>query len=387
MVGNGRIRVALSSLLILTTISAEAQESSIPLMTNRDGPKYEGSLFRFDLDLSLGVDEGGPEWQMFYRFGGVQVAPDGTMYIDDNGIINVVSPRGDLVSRFGGFGEGPGEFQVCHLVFLDGGEKLWAFDSRLRRLSILTPKGRLKEIIPYPVDLPASFGPVHLGDRDFLAYRREYGQEGIRTIYGLVNDSLEWMKDVLILESREDHVFDAGGGIQMPIPFGTGRWVVGYPTGRFALCDSRTGQITVYDRAGKAILCFERDWERPRVDEEDRAWWLSTFEERLSDVLPRARRVQLPDRHPAFYYCRTDDSGRMWLCRSRPEYEGTKIKTYIYDVFDGEGTWLGTQSLPWHVSEIQKIQGEYLYRWDPGGEYAIRVERYRIVPLHPGLGP
>jgi hypothetical protein len=40
MVGNGRIRVALSSLLILTTISAEA----------------------FDLDLSLGVDEGGPEW-------------------------------------------------------------------------------------------------------------------------------------------------------------------------------------------------------------------------------------------------------------------------------------------------------------------------------------
>ena len=78
-------------------------------------------------------------------------------------------------------------------------------------------------------------------------------------------------------------------------------------------------------------------------------------------------RVQLPDRHPAFGYCRTDDSGRMWLCRSRPEYEGTKIRTYIYDVFDGEGTWLGTQSLPWHISEIQKIQSEYLYRWDPGG--------------------
>lgn len=76
----------------------------------------------------------------------------------------------------------------------------------------------------------------------------------------------------------------------------------------------------------------------------------------------------------------------MWLCRSRPDYEGTKIRTYIYDVFDGEGTWLGSQSLPWHVSEIQQIRREFLYRWDPGGEHAIRVERYRIIPLYPGLG-
>ena len=72
----------------------------------------------------------------------------------------------------------------------------------------------------------------------------------------------------------------------------------------------------------------------------------------------------------------------MWVRRSRSG-PATEPPTYIYDVFSSDGEWLATQSLEFNPL---KFHDGYLYQLIISQEHGPRFIRYKLHPLHPGLG-
>ena len=89
---------------------------------SREGPIYEGSILQIERDLVVGVEMDGPDWQLFSGYPHLLVAPDSSMIIGDSRThdFNLVDYDGSLIKRFGGAGEGPGEFrQVRNTLWID----------------------------------------------------------------------------------------------------------------------------------------------------------------------------------------------------------------------------------------------------------------------------
>ncbi len=76
---------------------------------------------------------------------GIAVRRDGSeLYVVDTGEhdIKVFSPRGRLLRRFGGRGNGPGAFNFPTGIWLDGGKRLLVTDSLNFRIQVLDTSGR-----------------------------------------------------------------------------------------------------------------------------------------------------------------------------------------------------------------------------------------------------
>jgi hypothetical protein len=84
--------------------------------------------------------------------GSIVVGPRGRMavYIGTDRQIRVFEANGKEAFRFGRQGAGPGEFQQTFLTMRFTGDTLWAFDSGLRRVSFIAPKGTLLRTQPLP---------------------------------------------------------------------------------------------------------------------------------------------------------------------------------------------------------------------------------------------
>jgi hypothetical protein len=75
---------------------------------------------------------------------GVDVDEEGNLYVMEaqDQEIRVYDPDGELVHRFGGRGEGPGEFTGLERFGVMG-DTVWAFDTGLRRLTLFTQGGEV----------------------------------------------------------------------------------------------------------------------------------------------------------------------------------------------------------------------------------------------------
>ena len=101
--------------------------------------------------------------------------PDGNFYVLDSGdaYIKVFSPQGDFLRKFGGEGQGPGEFQRidgASFGFTHAGEIFFTeFFGGHRWITVLDLEGRVQRVIS--LDLPQFFGVLRaasLPDGDFL---------------------------------------------------------------------------------------------------------------------------------------------------------------------------------------------------------------------------
>ena len=92
-------------------------------------------------DLVIGGESDDPN-ALLYRPTSVVAAENGTIYIADNGNkrIQVFGADGEYIGAMGREGEGPGEFKSLRDITVAGG-RLFAYDTRLRRMSVWTPEG------------------------------------------------------------------------------------------------------------------------------------------------------------------------------------------------------------------------------------------------------
>ena len=357
----------------------------IPVIINSEGPKYDGPLFQLEKNLSLGIDDGDPEWQIFNRYISAEIGMDSILYLMNlpGYTVYIVSPDGALLGQFGGRGSGPGEFELpTRMFWLEDVQELWINDMRLARVSRFTSNGDLIDTINYSRHRQEWDRLQYLGDGRFLGEKHDLTSSRTETTnrYGFLMEDFSWERDFLSLPGQRN--FQSGERNWRPLPFQGIPRVECHISGRIVVGRPYESRLYIYDKLGVLNLIIEHEWDAPKVLEQEKRDWVEGMRNSPVPVDPSfLSKVQLPDRRPAFSSIRIDSKGRVWVQRSRSG-PSTDPRVYQFDVFDVNGEWLGTQSLDFIPLMIHSYS---VYQLITSREHGPRFVRYSILPLHQGL--
>ncbi|MFC1529097.1 hypothetical protein ACFL41_00630 [Gemmatimonadota bacterium] len=363
----------------------------IPLVRTEGGPKFDGPLFEIERDLVLGIDEGEPEWQIFWASPLLMVAPDGRMVLIAHRKceVYIVSKDGDLIARTGGPGSGPGEFrQPWFYSWYEPGESFIVDDRSLNRATRISMTGELLDTQNYGHQMERRWQAyIALGNGRYLGHHTP--GEGGRTVgrpiefvnkYFFMDSEFGFVEDFIDLRYSVSFATSPNGGAG--IPFLRAPGFLAFPDGRILQHDPEEGRLTIRTTYGEPILHFERDWERKRVSARDREEGRKRFLESDQPYMRRvASRIPFPSRYSAFSRVITDDRGRIWVEYVDGPYQSSILGDHFtFDVFGPDGVWLGVQELEYYPT---RIRGDYLYRRGAIGDSGSRIQRFHLRPLVP----
>jgi hypothetical protein len=296
----------------------------------------------------------------FYSIADLALDEDNRLYVLDQAapFVREFTVDGTTVRSFGSAGQGPGEFRTPSALLLLEHGGLEVVDVLARRRTQMHADGaptgsRLFGQFPVAVARSGLQGPTYAAVTDFRS----------PTLAVEV-----WPEDG---EPRELFRFDAGfprGKDGEPSLFVA---LAASQDGRFAAGDgSMDYRIRVFGRDGRKLNDIVRDIARVRrtpaemvterervIRTQARADALRRVEARRSGPPGTARPVEEIKPHFLSSALRYDPLGRLWVRTER----GSLVET-IFDVFDGEGRWLG---------EVRA--GERIGRYFVGRDYLAGV--------------
>ncbi|MFC1529231.1 6-bladed beta-propeller [Gemmatimonadota bacterium] len=363
----------------------------VPLVRTEGGPKYPGQLFEVEEELVLGIDEGEPEWQLFYGSPTILVAPDGKMVLTDirKCAVYILTRDGELIAQVGGSGSGPGEFrQPYATMWAVNGESFLVNDYALNRATGFSMTGDLLDTENYGQAMGGRIMRfVSLGDNRYLGRRidvqgRIVAGQKIDKIkqYWFLNSKLEPAGAPVELNIQNS--FAITTGLLSTIPYTREPECIPYTDGRILLAEPDEGRLTVLSSAGEPLKYIERDWARPRLSAEDKKEGRRRFVESDQAEMRRAAgQIRFPSRRTAFARVMADDRGRIWV-----EYENGLAPAsaltdyYRCDVFGPDGVWLGIQEFDFYPA---LISGDHVYRRGSIEGEGPRLRRYSLNPTVP----
>lgn len=294
----------------------------------------------------------------FTRVRAIRVLPDGRLVVLDAGptpAIRVFGPEGKYLHSIGRVGEGPGEFGFLWDLWVAPPDTVIVFGPGLSRLNVFTADGAHVRDDHVETSPPVPGGIIlwsRFGDGTYLRRPNIYarGAEGTgRTRLPAVRIRSDGsVVDTLGVFPDLEHVPSETGGVRMAL-FGKRAAILirdsAYYTG---MGDDFT--IDQYDVSGRHVRRIRRDHAIRDVTEtlvereREHAMEMAPPERRSSvrdyyDQTPRARHL------PAFSrdWLLSDD-GRLWI----QEYFVAGDPERSWSVFDPDGRWLGTVTVPTH---------------------------------------
>lgn len=377
------------SLLMLGGIGCSSEpggdtksEEGVPVVTTNPSPRHDGPLFTLKSDLVLGIDDGEPEWQLFSRLVFPLIATDGRMYIADYGRneIFIINVDGTLHSRVGRKGSGPGEFRwIAGLFWMWRGQEFWVQDRSLNRFSCFSANGeflRTQDIGQIQTRYDWFIG---LNGRQFLGLAGGSMQDGSNSSYTFISEDLEVIKEFIEVPPQQMWHDKKRGGWGM-IYYAEMDGVAVFPDGRILSYHPYLPRISVYSPDGDPILHLDHHWVFPEVTEEEKDHVRSLFLDNPGNANFRhwATDMPLPDTHAAFNLVLPDDQGRIWVRRTGTKRRLSNILEHVFDLFDTNGVWLGTQQLPYEPVAIERDYVYFIFVAESG---APRFGRFELVPV------
>lgn len=335
--------------------------------------------------VAIGEEGGPPESQLYQVRAGFRMA-DGRIAVFDGGSneLRFFDGDGAFLSKVGGKGGAPGEYQFVSQVSRLPGDSLLVDDVMGQRLTVLAPDGSVARTINMAAAAPptppgggterVSFvgmsrydvvGPF--ADGTLLARGSSFG--GMNRQDGTVTrDSVTYVRlaaDGTLLDTLgrfagdERQAASSGSGDRQfvmygPAPFGrtaqaevdgdgfwfgsTDRYVLGRydQTGRLTRLVRRPVEpLPVRPEDAEALKARELSADRPNSNPEMAANLKRAVESKWENAV-------LPERMPAHGPLVVDRGGRLWVRQTRPPADSTPR----YDVFDREGRLLGEVTLP-----------------------------------------
>ncbi|MEX0892817.1 MAG: 6-bladed beta-propeller [Gemmatimonadota bacterium] len=317
-------------------------------------------------ELRIGSAEGGSAG-FGSQITGLAVADDGTIYVLDQQaqLVRVFSAGGDFLRTIGGPGSGPGELgQALAGVFLVG-DTLFVPDMMNQRVNVYPAAGQ-GEPLSFPLDIRAGI-PMKweaLPDGRLATQVREGAVPGstggmsdrilVRAPTGEVVDTL--------LELPTGQSFDFTGGMpRMRIFAAEPTWSVG-PDGTVVYADNSQYRIHVADAEGNLQRIVSRAVEPQPVTEADQNALLRLIREQIAAqgipaeaMEPMLSAMQFAENYPTMATVLAGPGGMVWAQRIRTardfeeagvEFDPNRIGSPVWDVFDGEGRYLGTVEVP-----------------------------------------
>jgi hypothetical protein len=358
-------------------------------------------------ELEIGVLDGDEDY-MFGQLRSLAVAPDGTIYALDAQIpaLRVYGPDGLHRGTWGRQGGGPGEFAQPDggLAVLSDG-RVAVRDPGNSRMQIYAPDGTPLETWPV---IPGGFNTsrqMHLGRGDTLLTPlivdltvdiRDW-RTGLQRVSpeGAVVDTValpEADYQVPMLEARVEQSVSRTG-----VPFAPSEQVAWHPDGFFVHGIGDHYSFTLLDP--DAPMRIEREVELPEVTAAERAEAVARTTRNLRGTDPNWRwsGPQIPERKAAFDGLYSASDGRIWVFRQGPgvelddpdydpddpdSVENRWHDTPMWDVFERDGTFLGTAEAPLGMSRYPSpvFRGDRVWAVSRDEFDVQRIVRYRIVP-------
>ena len=347
-------------------------------------------------ELRIGMDRGPDE----YRLGevcGMAVGADGTIYVCDRPprSIRIYAADGSFIGRAGGPGQGPGEYQSppAPRVLSDGRLAVW--DARNRRISFFSHDGEYQSSVRADGSFGGS-GTFQVDRDDNLYVKARSGRDGV-VEDELRKYSLDGQRLGAIPLPGEDpsgrsFVLAYEGYVR---PFTVMTLFAWNPAGFLAV--GRNDRYDVELRKPSGSVHLTRALDPIRLEAEELEEWNAfrdRSEQRSRDRGSKFLPGPIPAQKPFFREIHGAEDGRTWVFRYVRAEERADVEPIpgdpdrplltwreppTYDVFETDGSFLGTVVLPVgfrpYVFRAMHVWGASMD--DAGVE---RVLRLRVVP-------
>ncbi|MCU0617283.1 MAG: gamma-glutamyltransferase [Gemmatimonadaceae bacterium] len=399
---------ALLGVLLGTAVACSAPPADAPI----ESPEW-GMDLRLVPEARVGVLDGAPEYELG-RVAQLAVGADDAFVVGDDAVpaVRIFDSTGRAVRVIGRVGDGPGEYRSIGGVrtLPDGRIVLW--DNRRRLLTTYSDTGAVLSTAMVPSGL---FGDALLHvERDGTAWVRtmlltfEQGQNPLlrdQARYAWVRVSSDGVVlDTVVAPASaapaRSFVLWSSSGYDRPFT----REVLSTVTVLGELVSGDNASYAIERRAHDgSVARIARPHQAVSVGAGERAeWeaWAAFFEEqernrptdeRVIRVGPVGGAYVIPAQKPAYRELLSDLEGRLWVRRyvvadsvpgtgraagdPRPRRVWREPSTF--DVFERDGTWLGTVTLPPNT-RFAEARGRRLWVIGTGEQGEDIVVRYRI---------
>lgn len=374
--------------------------AGVTVVANPDiGMWAPGEEWGVEEELRIGAAEGDPHYE-FGSIGGITVDSDGRIFVLDGQAqqIRVYSPDGIFEQTVGNRGDGPGELRAAMTVLLGPGDTLLVPDGRNLRFNRYAPDG----------SSTGSFRMV-LEDGRPMAFRASTSgviAEQLRPLAVMMPDqpATPDSMDAIVTRASDGTITDT------LLTFRAGRSLL---PGAASVAYTMYAAEPVWDIAADARLVFgsaaeyridlhadgrlqriiTMPHERRPVSDDDIGAVMGEMARRWDEagVAPELRaqlkgRLQFADFFPAYQAVVWGPMRSIWVQRVKPASELSPKELEVYherpspdwDVFDGDGRYLGVVALPARFSPAV-FRGTRIYgswRDESDVPYAVRL---RIV--------
>ena len=395
------------------TVTSEAGDTTVVRTT---GVREETAARQLVREWSIGSVEGDTPYS-FGQITEVVVGPENDVFVFDRQprLLSQFDSTGKFVRSIGRRGQGPGEYEGTNGlgVHRDGKIALWDFGNRI---NFYTPAGEPIGSTPVPgggrystngalsVD---TLGNTYIRTRvadpppgdDMQRTGRMFGITGLVRYApdGRIVDSL-MAPDIIVDAPRL--IAQSGGGTSMSsVPYSPEFIWTFSPHGYFV-----SGRSDVYalslTRPDGAVTRIEMDAERvpvsaaEKTDQEES----TVASMRTTDPSWRWNGAPIPDVKPYFKGLFVGNDGRIWVSLSRPSeeipvaeraepqvYSGIKFpvatlrEPAAYDVFEGDGRYLGRVLFPWRT-RWRAARGDLVWTVTRDSLDVEHITRWRVSP-------
>ena len=356
-------------------------------------------------EVEIGVLEGADEY-MFGSIASLAVAADGTIYVMDRQIpaLRVYDADGAYRATWGREGGGPGEFAQPDggLAVLSDGRVLIR-DPGNARIQVYGPDGTALDTWPVVPGGFSSSNPMYRTVDDVLM---------TPTVMDLEVDITEWRTGLIRIDAQ-GNVLDT---VPVPdvhetptiearsensasintVPLSPGEhWSV-HPDGFFVHGVADRYAVSLLREGDPLRIERETDPVPVTAGEKRQARALTTRDMRSTDPNWRWNGPDIPDTKPAFRNLYTGSDGRIWVMRYGAGIEGEDAdydpddpddverrwsEPVLFDVFEDDGTFLGTVAAPPELSPYPPpvFRGDEVIAVTRDDLGVQRVVRYRVA--------
>lgn len=340
--------------------------------------------------LEIGEAQGDEAYQ-FSRIEGAFLTSEGRLVVADGGSAEyrVFDSEGVIEARWGGRGDGPGEFRLIESTGPAAGDSVWAYDFVLRRLTLMSLAdggARVAALTP-PIPNLGTVGRMPDGSFVFAQHWSNAGG-GFGEIEGLRRDPAAMVRyaadgtfsdTVASIPGREFVQYLEGDRMVMGSPlFGRAAQWAQTPDG-WIVGDQETFELVEMDRTGRVVRILRQSVDDLRITDAQRTAEMNRRIDREDEPdQPAVRRMleslASPDTRPAYGPFLVDALGNLWVESSR--YDDPNLVNTMH-IFDAGGRYLGRVEMPDRFSASQILDDRVVgVMVDDLG-----IERVQIRPL------
>jgi len=315
-------------------------------------------------ELRVGtMDGGGP--MSFGLIRSVAVLEDGRFAVADAQAeeVRLFDRYGQHVRTFGGEGAGPGELDGMQGVHVDREGMLRVAEQGNARLSIFHPDTGFVGSVPLRLFSYGFRGPweatVDSAGRTLVMSSGRYGEDRFWNMLRIYDPSMTQVDSIPYYDYTDDvereefpgawRITLGNGWTYAPVPFFAQPHVTLTPSGDFWTSTEGSPQLelTRWSPRGdtSVVMSSERVPEPVTPSERDSA--MVALRENLAERMagpPSLDASRVPATKPPVHDLSMDDRGRLWARVTDPAADTT-----VYDVFNDDGGYATTVSLPFRI--------------------------------------